>query len=366
MHFCQYLQCPSQSSFTCRICSIECDKKLFDQHMNTHHQKPSSNHPINTLLRRKGVRTKTRYPRKKQRFECDLCGKYLSSMRSLQFHINLHRGDSAYICATCGETFFTPNGIKGHSCEKKRKRPARDFRTNDMRFCRFCAQHFESLDANKAHVCQFQHPDDPKLVVCRCCGKALARLAFNRHMESHSGVDWRCAVCGKQLATERALKTHMTTHSGNKPYKCRFCTDSFINKVVLERHMRFHGQQPRVFQCEFCMKQLSTETSLKSHVQRLHRSTVQCELCKVEFASRDGLRDHIAAEHEPSVCGVCGKSFALPRYLKMHEKLHYDEDGGKVVCSICTKQLTARNLKHHVYRHHVDRFEEWCGENPSY
>ena len=118
----------------------------------------------------------------------------------------------------CGENFFTPNGIKGHSCEKKRRRPEKDFRTNDMRFCRFCAQHFPSLDENRAHKCEFQHPEDPKLVFCRCCGKILAKLAFNRHMEAHSGVDWLCSICGKKLATERALKTHLTTHSGNKPY----------------------------------------------------------------------------------------------------------------------------------------------------
>ena len=81
--------------------------------------------------------------------------------------------------------------------------------------------------------------------------------------------------------------------------------------------MRFHGQQPKLFRCEFCFKQLSTETSLKSHVQRLHKNTVQCELCKMEFPNRDYLKDHFQENHEPSVCGICGKSFALPRYLKV-------------------------------------------------
>lgn len=45
-----------------------------------------------------------------------------------------------------------------------------------MRYCRFCDQRFQSLDENKAHKCEFQHPEDPKSVFCRCCGKALAKL----------------------------------------------------------------------------------------------------------------------------------------------------------------------------------------------
>lgn len=159
MHLCKYLQCDHPNNYICRVCLKEVNKKHFDDHVhnekyeckiceelfysqndytehNLHNHKSDSDvppkkrvidytpindfeavtkveKPINCLLRRKGVRTKVKYPRKKQRFECDLCGKYLVSSRSLHFHMNLHRGDSSYICASCGEVFFTPNGIKG-------------------------------------------------------------------------------------------------------------------------------------------------------------------------------------------------------------------------------------------------------------
>lgn len=120
--------------------------------------------------------------------------------------MGLHTGQTCYICETCGEKFFTPNGIKNHSCEKKRRRPETDFRTYDHRYCRFCDTHFSSFDENKAHICAFQHPDNPKSVHCRCCGKTLAKWTFNRHMEIHSGVDWVCTLCNRKVATERALK----------------------------------------------------------------------------------------------------------------------------------------------------------------
>lgn len=136
----------------------------------------------------------------------DLCGKYLVSIRSMRFHMGLHTGRTRYICENCGEKFYTPNGIKGHKCEKLRRRPEQDYRINDLRHCRFCDTRFENFDQNKAHVCSALIVDDPKYVSCRCCGKKVLKAAFNRHMETHTGIDWSCNVCHKHLATERALK----------------------------------------------------------------------------------------------------------------------------------------------------------------
>lgn len=131
----------------------------------------------------------------------------------MSYHMSLHTGQSVYICENCGEKFYTPNGIKGHSCVKKRRRPEKDFRTYDLRHCRFCDSRFASYDENKSHSCKYQVPDDPKSVFCRCCGKALLKLAFNRHMEIHTGIDWHCSVCSRKLATERALKGENDFHT---------------------------------------------------------------------------------------------------------------------------------------------------------
>lgn len=123
-------------------------------------------------------------------------------------------------------------------------------------------------------------------------------------MEVHDTNDHICSICGRQLATARALKVHTTTHTGNKPYPCTKCNQSFINKNVLDRHMRFHGVSIAVFKCHVCFRQLSTETSLKSHLKRLHNPNVFCELCKLEFPDREVLRHHLTTAHEPSVCLV--------------------------------------------------------------
>lgn len=131
--------------------------------------------------------------------------------------------------------------------------------------------------------------------------------------------------------------------------------------------MRFHGQQPKVFSCEYCFKQLSSDTSLRSHIQRVHSNSFQCELCKVIFENKGCLKEHIQSTHPTSDCKECGKSFALPRYLKMHMKLHYDtNEGTKMNCTICSKPQLMKNLKNHVYRHHTDQFNQWCAEFPNF
>jgi KRAB domain-containing zinc finger protein len=283
----------------------------------------------------------------------------------MNFHISLHTGETCYICENCGEKFYTPNGIKNHNCEKKRKRPEKDFRTYDQRHCRFCDLNFISLDEKKAHQCAYENSCDPKTVYCRFCGKLLNKLAYNRHIEIHSSKDWICNICDRKLATERALKVHITTHTGNKPYKCQHCSETFINKVVLDRHMRFHGGIARVFKCEFCPKELSSDTSLKSHIQRVHRTSAQCELCKEIFPTRDHMKDHLNAFHEPSICQYCNKSFALPRYLKMHEKLHNDDLTTKIQCQFCSKLLIMKYIKPHIYRTHPQHFDAWQTANPN-
>lgn len=116
---------------------------------------------------------------------------------------------SNYMCENCGEDFYTSNGMKNHSCQKKRKRPEVDFRINDQRYCIFCDKRFENFDANKSHPCRYQDPEDKKSVFCRCCGKHMAKLVFKRHLEIHSGVDWICPICNKQISTERGLKCKM-------------------------------------------------------------------------------------------------------------------------------------------------------------
>ncbi|KZT23638.1 hypothetical protein NEOLEDRAFT_524175 [Neolentinus lepideus HHB14362 ss-1] len=56
----------------------------------------------------------------------------------------------------------------------------------------------------------------------------------------------QCGVCQKWFPRPSGLKTHMNSHSGEKPYKCTVpnCNKSFAVRSNAKRHLRTHGIIP--------------------------------------------------------------------------------------------------------------------------
>lgn len=161
----------------------------------------------------------------------------------------------------------------------------------------------------------------------------------------------------------------MTTHTGDKPFKCTSegCEQSFINKQLLLRHSRFHGMEIPVYSCTVCHKEVASKYHLKSHM-KIHGDTFECKLCNLECSSKELLKVHYHESHMPFPCSYCDKSFVLPRYLKMHEKLHNPTEAKPFKCEFClaTKAFTKLALLlNHVFKAHNEQFDEWKKQNPE-
>lgn len=279
MHNCPYLQCDPKN-FICRICKKELSKKTFSNHlhetldcqycgkqfvnprnMKIHikraHKDEKYVPPI--LLNREsflsilddaesrdetiepsldastGLMTlgfehiKKKYPRKTGRFECDLCGRIFTTLRSLKIHMDLHTSkfnipavltsvliiflsDShRFVCQICGEKYTTHTGIAKHACmNKKRRRPVVDFRIFDVRHCKFCGLCFENIEDNKAHVCEYQFENNVKLFRCRFCETVMSKNSYNKHMGRHVAPEkeYVCTFCNKKLSDQVGLNIH--------------------------------------------------------------------------------------------------------------------------------------------------------------
>ncbi|KAK1803146.1 hypothetical protein P4O66_021681 [Electrophorus voltai] len=262
---------------------------------------------------------------------CSVCGKKLSSLRSLKRHMKSHSGEvplRPHTCSMCAKTFTKPSILKVHMVTHSGEKPFS---------CGVCGNRFTTKGNLKYH--ERTHTGAWRYQ-CSFCDK---RFDHRSHLQKHERVHTRerpypCSVCDRAFATTQALKTHLKIHTGEKPYHCSYCDMAFSQTGHLNRHKRLHtGEKP--YLCDHCGKSFADPkhfyTHRTTHKGESRERPHQCSFCGKGFFHRINLKQHerIHTKERPYRCLHCDKSFARPDILKTHLRVHTGER--PYHCSIC-------------------------------
>ncbi|KAK4467713.1 hypothetical protein MN116_008648 [Schistosoma mekongi] len=142
-------------------------------------------------------------------YQCDLCFKRYSGLKSLKNHKLTHSDIRPHKCSICGKAFLRADKMRLHEISHLNVKPFE---------CATCKQRFTRSDKLKIHH------------------------------RTHTGVrPYACTFCPKRFTRSDKLKIHERIHTKVKPYECSHCGKCFARSDKRRLHEKTHmyGPKPR-------------------------------------------------------------------------------------------------------------------------
>ena len=185
-------------------------------------------------------------------YQCPHCPYLAKRSRHLKDHICTHTGEKPYSCKECGRSFTQSAGLSTHM---RLKHSTDQTKVHQCPHCPYSTKH--SAAFLQRHI---RTHTGEKPFLCEDCGRSFTQSAsLSDHMCAKHSTDqtkiYQCPHC--PYSTKRSAATlqyHINTHTGEKPYSCKECGQSFAHPSGLSRHIRVkHSTDPaKVHQCPHC------------------------------------------------------------------------------------------------------------------
>ena len=238
-------------------------------------------------------------PRLNKSYQCPHCPYVAKRSHHLKNHIYTHTGDKPYSCEECGQWFAQSGSLSYHM---RTKHSTDQTKVHQCPHCPYSTKH--SAQDLQRHI---RTHTGEKPYSCKECGQSFTRSgSLSYHMRTKHSSDQakvhQCPHCPYSTKhSARDLRCHIRTHTGEKPYSCEECGLRFAQSGNLSHHMRtkHSTDQAKVHQCPHC------PYSTKHSTGDLHRH----------------IRTHTG--EKPYSCEICGQFFTLRSTCNKHKrKMH--------------------------------------------
>ncbi|KJA27725.1 hypothetical protein HYPSUDRAFT_130794 [Hypholoma sublateritium FD-334 SS-4] len=179
-------------------------------------------------------------------------------------------------------------------------------------------------------------------------------IIINGVLVEHTKKRYCCTFegCEKAYTKPSRLEEHERSHTGQRPFVCETCGNSYLRETHLHAHARSHlpaSARPLPCERENCGKRFWTTQHLHTHLSwhdGVKPYECTAEDCHEAFAKHYQLRAHLCREHappgtKPYCCENegCSKSFDTNQHLKTHQKTH---DSKRYTCvhSTCLENMS--------------------------
>ena len=324
---------------------------------------------------------------------CPLCNDYVAKERkSYWSHLrSVHREDSidcnVYKCHyTCvGSQLMVVHKLVKHDIDMYDSNNYKNGGQEDQCRCDMCGQELTRSQLLPHYKDNHDAVMDKHRYLCMACGinfNSNALRERHRKLVHSRKTTYSCDKCGKQFQglSKKTLQQHMEkVHMKDSLKKqCQFCKSWFQGAEGLGNHVRRAHTGETPFKCVYCEESFFSSVDLYKHKTHVHPCSwdadkkrkvwlrenpdkdpseykMDCHLCGTLWTTINELRQHWHEVHPTQIdihvppeqrktkqitCEVCGAGYSSAFYLKIHTFKKHDIDRKR--CPICSEEFPNR------------------------